>query len=31
VDGKRVKELELADGARFMLGTTEVMFSRERE
>jgi len=29
VDGKRVKELELTDGIRFNLGTTEVLFSEE--
>ncbi len=28
VDGKRVKELELQDGARFTLGSTEISFSR---
>ena len=28
VDGRRVKELALTDGARFTLGTTEVSFSR---
>jgi hypothetical protein len=28
VDGKRVKELALQDGARFTLGTTEVSFSQ---
>ena len=28
VDGKRVKELELEDGARFTLGSTEISFSR---
>jgi hypothetical protein len=27
IDGKRVKELALTDGMRFMLGTTEVSFS----
>jgi Protein of unknown function (DUF3662)/FHA domain len=31
VDGKRVKELELTDGARFTLGTTEVSFAQESE
>jgi hypothetical protein len=29
IDGKRVKELPLTDGTRFMLGTTEVAFSQE--
>jgi len=28
VDGKRVKELALVDGAHFMIGTTEVSFSQ---
>jgi hypothetical protein len=28
VDGKRVKELALQDGARFTLGTTEISFSQ---
>jgi hypothetical protein len=28
VDGRRVKELALTDGARFTLGTTEISFSR---
>ena len=28
VDGKRVKELELEDGTRFTLGSTEITFSR---
>ena len=31
VDGKRVKELELTDGARFTIGTTEVSFTQESE
>ncbi len=30
VDGKRVRELELTDGVRFTLGSTEIVFSRER-
>jgi hypothetical protein len=29
VDGKRVQELELTDGARFTLGSTEIAFSQE--
>ncbi len=29
VDGKRVKKLVLADGTRFTIGSTEVVFSRE--
>jgi Protein of unknown function (DUF3662)/FHA domain len=29
VDGKRVRELELTDGVRFMLGSTEIAFSQE--
>jgi hypothetical protein len=29
VDGKRVKELALTDGARFTIGTTEIVFTRE--
>jgi len=29
VDGKRVKRLELEDGARFTIGSTEIVFSRE--
>lgn len=29
VDGRRVRELELSDGARFTIGSTEVTFSRE--
>jgi Protein of unknown function (DUF3662)/FHA domain len=29
VDGKRVKELVLEDGARFTIGSTEIVFSRE--
>jgi hypothetical protein len=31
VGGKRVKELELTDGARFKLGTTEVSFSQRSD
>ena len=29
VDGKRVKELELTDGVRFTIGSTEISFSQE--
>jgi pSer/pThr/pTyr-binding forkhead associated (FHA) protein len=29
VDGKRVKRLELRDGSRFTIGSTEVAFSEE--
>jgi hypothetical protein len=29
VDGKRVKRLELSDGSRFTIGSTEVVFSEE--
>ena len=29
VDGKRVQELELEDGVRFTLGSTEIAFSQE--
>src|SRR5437762_2472814 len=29
VDGKRVKRLELGDGSRFTIGSTEVVFSEE--
>jgi len=29
VDGKRVKEVQLEDGARFTVGSTEVVFSQE--
>lgn len=29
VDGKRVRELELTDGVRFTLGSTEIAFSQE--
>jgi len=29
VDGKRVRELELTDGTRFTLGSTEIVFSQE--
>ena len=28
VDGKRVKELTLEDGARFTIGSTEIVFAR---
>jgi hypothetical protein len=31
VDGKRVKELPLTDGARFTVGTTEITFAQELE
>jgi FhaA, N-terminal domain/FHA domain len=31
VDGKRVRELALTDGARFTLGSTEIAFSQEPE
>jgi len=30
VDGRRVQELKLTDGARFTLGSTEIAFSHER-
>ncbi len=29
VDGKRVKRLELQDGSRFTIGSTEIVFSEE--
>jgi len=29
VDGKRVKRLELSEGSRFTIGSTEVVFSEE--
>ena len=31
IDGKRVKELELTDGMRFTLGTTEILYSQSAD
>ena len=31
VEGRRVKQLDLEDGSRFTVGSTEIVFSRESE